>query len=261
MSEDTAAVARRRTGALLAAVAVVVLGLVAVVAGLVVAWGHRGDSVAAPAAVGATTAAVPPAGATVAPAPSSVAGSVVPDELSWVTVAGARVPVSGTAGPRDSGGGRARGFAHTPLGAVLAAVHISVRLSPQVGPAVFEPTLREQVVGADAAALGRHLDEDYQAARAQLGLPYGAPAGRLYSTTTGYRVDLPGPDAATVWLLIEGPGHDGGSVLVAVVTQVRWTGTDWALRAPSRGDWSTDAAVVTDPTGYTRFPNRSADGG
>jgi hypothetical protein len=144
---------------------------------------------------------------------------------------------------------------------VLAAAGISVRLSPQVGPAVFEPTLHEQVVGADSDALTQHLDEDYQAARAQLGVPYGAPAGRLYSTTTGYRVDMQGPDAATVRLLIEGPGQDGGSVLVALVTHVQWTGSDWVLQAPNRGDWNADAAVVTDASGYTRFPGRPVDGG
>ena len=70
---------------------------------------------------------------------------------------------------------------------MLAAANISVRLSPQVGLAVFEPTVHEQVVGDDTDTLSQHLDDDYQAARAQLGLPYGAPAGRLYSTTAGPR--------------------------------------------------------------------------
>ncbi len=70
-----------------------------------------------------------------------------------------------------------------------------------------------------------------------------------------------GTDAATVRLLIEGPGQSGGSVMVALVTHVQWTGADWALQAPNRGDWNTDAAVVTDASGYTTFPNRPADGG
>ena len=146
----------------------------------------------------------------------------------------------------------------TDAGTGVASVLVDV--SPQVGPGVFGPTLREQVVGPDSDALSQHLDEDYQAARAQLGLPYGAAAGRLYSTTTGYQLDMHGADAATVRLLIEGPGTSGGSVLVALVTHVQWTGADWALQAPNRGDWNTDAAVVTDASGYTTFPNRPADG-
>ncbi len=172
MSDDIARAARRRTRTVVATVAAVILGLAVVVAGLVVTVGHRGDPVRDPAVVPAT-----PAAGTVA---SGSAGSAGPDAVSWSTVAGAKVPVSATAGPSDTSAGRARGFAHTPLGAVLAAANISVRLSPQVGPEVFRPTLREQVVGPDADALAQHLDEDYQAARAQLGLPYGAPAGRLY---------------------------------------------------------------------------------
>jgi hypothetical protein len=118
----------------------------------------------------------------------------------------------------------------------------------------FAATLRDQVVGPDAAALGQRLEEDYQQARAQLGLPYGAAAGRLYSTTRGYRVQAT-TDTATVRLLIEGPGGSGGSVLVALTTQLRWVGGDWVLVAPAGGDWSSVATPVTDPSGYTRFPD------
>lgn len=252
MSNDIARAARRRTRAVVATVAAVILGLVIVVAGLVVAVGHRGYPVRDPAVVPATSASGTNS--------SGSAGTAGADAVSWSTVAGAKVPVSATAGPLDTSAGRARGFAHKPLGAVLCAANISVRLSPQVGPDVFAPTLREQVVGPDRDALSQHLDEDYQAARAQLGLPYGGQAGRLYSTTIGYRVDMLGTEAATVRLLIEGPGTNGGSVMVALVTRVQWTGTDWVLQAPNRGDWSTDVAVVTDASGYTTFPNRPADG-
>jgi len=252
MSDDIARAARRRTRTVVGTVAAVILGIAVVVAGLVVAVGHGGSPVPDPALGSATPAADAAA--------SGSAGSAGPDAVTWSTVAGAKVPVSATAGPSDTNAGRARGFAHTPLGAVLAAANISVRLSPQVGPDVFAPTLREQVVGPDTDALSQHLDEDYQAARAQLGLPYGAAAGRLYSTTTGYQLDMHGADAATVRLLIEGPGQAGGSVLVALVTHMQWTGADWALQAPNRGDWNTDAAVVTDTSGYTTFPNRPTDG-
>jgi hypothetical protein len=246
MSGDIADVARRRTRAMVATIAAVLLGLAFVVAGLVVAFGHPGDPVPGPAVV------------TVVPETGTASGPAQPGKraaVRWSTVAGARVPVSEASGPFDSHNGRARGFAHTQLGAVLAAANISVRLSPQAGPSVFEPTVHEQVAGPDADALLEQLEEDYQAARAQLGLPYGASAGRLYSTTIGFQAEMQGTDAATVRLLIEGPGHDGGSVLVSLATLVQWTGADWLLQAPNRGDWNTDAAVVTDSSGYTRFPD------
>ena len=49
--------------------------------------------------------------------------------------------MSAATGPRQTVGGLARGFAHTQAGAVVAAVHLLVRTTAQVGPAVFDPTL------------------------------------------------------------------------------------------------------------------------
>src|SRR5437762_155906 len=112
MSDDIARAARRRTRMVVATVAIVIVGIAVVVAGLVVAVGHRSDPVPDPAG-GPVNAAGGMAGATV---PSGSAGAVGPDAVSWSTVAGAKVPVSATAGPSDTNAGRSRGFAHTPLG-------------------------------------------------------------------------------------------------------------------------------------------------
>ncbi|SNT65697.1 hypothetical protein SAMN05421812_12540 [Asanoa hainanensis] len=256
MTDDIALRARRRTRAIGVVASTVLLAITAGVTGLVVALngqtgatatGQGGPGTAGPGALHVTTEPADPA--PLSTAPSST--------VAWTTVAGAGVPVSATAGPADSAGGRARGFARTPFGAVLAAAHISVRLSPQAGPAVFEPTLRDQVVGPDAAALADRVEDDYQQARAQLGLPHGEPAGRLYSTIRGYQVDVESIDRPTVRLLIEGPGASGGSVLVSLVSELQWVDGDWALVAPADGDWSTETSVVTDGAGFKRF----ADGG
>lgn len=257
MSDDIAARARRRTAVVVAAVAGIVLVIVATGAGLVLLLGHRdrpmpGSATAtAPSTVDSGTAT-----SSTSPPPRAAPTSPrAPDGLAWTTVAGARVPASATAGPRDTADGRARGFTQSPLGAVLAAAHLSVRLCPQVGPGVFVPTLREQVIGGNAAALGQQLDDDYEQARAQLGLPYGEPAGRLYSTARGYQVDLDTPTTASVRLLIEGPGKAGTTVLVELRLQMQWIGADWALLAPPGGTWEAATALVTDTTGYTRFPD------
>jgi len=256
MTDDITARARRRTTTLLAAGTAVVLVVAAAVTGLVALLGHRDFPVPQPVphASGIADRDTGPAPPAPSMSPSAPGTSAATDDLSWATLAGARVPVSRSAGPRDTSAGRARGFAPTPLGAVLAAVHISLRLSPQVGPAVFEATLREQVVGGDTAALGQHLAEDYEQARARLGLPYGAPAGQLYATARGYQVEANEPTTATVRLLIEGPGTSG-SVLVALTLHTQWVGSDWALLAPPGGTWDTTAAVVTDASGYTDFPD------
>ena len=122
MTDDITLAARRRTRALVAAVAAVVLIVVAVVGGLVATVGRRGNPAPAPPSAITATAAQS------APQP----GPTPPVALQWVTVLGAHLP-AGADGPRDTSAGRARGFAHTPMGAVFAAAHISVRLSPQAG--------------------------------------------------------------------------------------------------------------------------------
>ncbi|MEV4212590.1 hypothetical protein [Micromonospora sp. NPDC049662] len=255
MTDDIALRARRRTRAIVVVASAALLTITAGVTGLVVAL----DSRTAPAAKQGSAV---PAESDEPDVKTGLAGPVPmspgpSSEVAWTTVAGAGVPVSATAGPADTAGGRARGFARTPLGAVLAAAHISVRLSPQAGPAVFESTLRDQVVGPDAAALADRVEDDYQQARAQLGLPHGEPAGRLYSTIRGYRIDVESTDRTTVRLLIEGPGGSGGSVLVSLVAELQWVDGDWSLVAPADGDWSTATSVVTDAAGFKRF----SDGG
>jgi hypothetical protein len=243
VNPDIASQARRRTLHLAALIAVAVLMVIGTV--LVALTARHAPAPPVPAAsTGAATTAAP----SIAPTPSTL-----DTNLTWTTVAGARVPVSAIAGPSATTGDRARGFGHSALGAVLAAAHISVRLCPQVGPAVFGPTLREQVVGDSAAALGERLAGDYERARAGLDLPHGEPAGRLYSTARGYQVALDSPTTATVRLLIEGPGQDG-TVLVALTLRTRWTSGDWRLVAPRGGLWDDDTALVTDTTGFTRFP-------
>ncbi|MFC5001997.1 hypothetical protein ACFPIJ_29710 [Dactylosporangium cerinum] len=242
MTDDITLAARRRTRALVAAVAAVVLIVVAVVGGLVATVGRRGNPAPAPPSASTATAAQS------APQP----GPTTPAALEWVTVAGAHLP-AGADGPRDTSAGRARGFAHTPMGAVFAAAHISVRLSPQAGPAVFEPTLREQVVGPEANRLLAALEEEYQELRAQFGVAAGEPVGQLYSTVTGYRIGSALPDVIEVGLLIEGPGQSGPA-RVALSAQMRWVDGDWALQAPHGGDWNTAVVLVSTTAGYTGFP-------
>lgn len=257
MTDDIAARARRRTAAVVATASAAVLAATVTVAGLLLLLGQRGapvpDGPPAPTAPTAFASPVAPAGPTAAPSGSPAAPGQAVDDLSWTTVAGARVPVSRTAGPRDTTGGRARGFARSPLGAALAAAHLSLRLSPQAGPAVFGPTLREQVVGGDTAALGQHLEQEYEQTRARLGLPYGQPAGRLYSTARGYQVDQDTPTTAAVRLLIEGPGKAGASVLVELRLSTEWIGRDWVLVAPPGGTWNSATALVTNTAGYTPY--------
>jgi hypothetical protein len=183
-------------------------------------------------------------------------GITWPADLTWITVAGLDLPVSATAGPFDLAGGRARGFAQTPAGAVFAALHLLVRTSPQVGPRVWEPALREQVVGPDFEAYVDAVRVDYETAREQVQVPYGEPLGRIYASIGGVRIDAYGPQAASLRLLIEAPGSDGSLARAATVVQVSWSGTDWQLIAPPSGDWARVRVLISATAGFTPLPGR-----
>jgi hypothetical protein len=181
-----------------------------------------------------------------------------PTDLTWITIAGLDLPVSATAGPRDLADGRARGFSQTPPGAVLAALHLLVRTSPQVGPRIWEPTLREQVIGPDVAAYVDAVQLDYETARERLQLAYGEPLGRIYASIGGVRIDAYGAQAASLRVLIEAPGGDGNVARAATIVQVSWSGTDWQPIAPPRGDWASVRVLVpaTAASAYTVLPRR-----
>ncbi|MFF0097692.1 hypothetical protein ACFYO8_00030 [Micromonospora sp. NPDC005257] len=172
-------------------------------------------------------------------------------DLEWVDVAGVSVPVSSHSGPRITSGGQARGFAHDQVGALLAAVHIVVRINPQVGPAVFEPTLRDQVVGPDAAAMRVQVAQAYDELRAQ---PDGQPLGRLNAILRGYRIVSYRDDEAAVRLLTEAPGVNGVPLSVIAEVRARWTGSDWALLAPAGGTFDQTVLAASDADTATFLP-------
>ncbi|WP_328383743.1 hypothetical protein OHQ88_14365 [Micromonospora zamorensis] len=173
--------------------------------------------------------------------------AVLPNDLAWVDVAGVSVPVSTLSGPRISGEGLARGFTRERGGAVLAAVHIVVRVNPHVGPGVFEPTLRTQVVGADAAVMRVQVAQAYDELRGQAGVADGQPVGRLNATLLGYRIVSYTDDETVLRLLTEAPDGSGSALMVSTEVRVRWTGSDWALLAPAGGTFDQAVTVVLDP--------------
>ncbi|GGM24049.1 hypothetical protein ACFFX1_10210 [Dactylosporangium sucinum] len=225
---------RRATAVFLAAAAVA--GLVTVV---LVSVTGAGQPASAP---GATTEPVRSG------VPTGAAGdgaADLPGDLTWADVSGVSLPVSSRSGPHATGGGLARGFAHDRGGAVLAAVHILVRTTPQVGPSVFDATLRTQVVGPDADALRVRVAQDYDNLRGVAGVAYGQPLGRLYTTLRGYRITSYIADEATLGLLTEAGDGRSGTVLAASQVRMRWTGSDWALVAPAGGSFDADVTRAT----------------
>jgi hypothetical protein len=238
MTLDVITAARRRTRRLLLMVA----GTGAVICALVYPLGLYANSRLDDNALPPPTATTPAQGSG-SPAPSAVV--VVPADTTWMTVAGVALPASATGGPRHRDHGLAAGFAHTPAGAVLAGVHLLVNTTPQVGSAVFEPTLRTQVVGEHATAMRAAVEADYR----QLGgdPATGRPVGSLPAALAGVRMATFTDTAARIDLLTVAVDATGTARFFATLIDVCWTGSDWALLAPPAGRWDGTIAEVTSP--------------
>ncbi len=175
-------------------------------------------------------------------------------DLSWTGFHGIALPVSSTAGPRDTRGGLASGFADTPRGALLAAINIGVRTAAQWGTAIFGPTITRQVTGPEATALLRAQSIAYAQLRAVAHVRPGQPTGRGDAAEAGYRFVAYTPAEATVDIVTAGAGDGGTTVLASTRIQVIWQRGDWRVVAPPGGDWANSATAISSLTGYTIFP-------
>jgi hypothetical protein len=205
-----------------------------------------------------------PATAATAPAsPASTAGQGQPQvprvslaSVRWSGFYGVELPVSAQAGPYDTRGGIAAGFAHTPLGALLAAVNIGVRANAQWGPRIFGAVIRGQVTGPDAAALLAGCQAAYGQAAQSGQVAGGQPLGTVDVTEQAFRWITYTPAAAILDLVSAGPGSNGATVRASVQMEVVWAGGDWKVVAPPGGDWGNSAAELSSLAGYTAFPGQ-----
>jgi hypothetical protein len=197
-----------------------------------------------------------------APAPAgSLGGSWQPSSvdlsgLRWSDWHGVDLPSSPAAGPRDTSGGLASGFADTPLGALVAALNIGVRANYQWGPGIFGPTILDQVTGPDAAALLSGCQSSYDQASQAAGVSGGQPLGNAYVSEEAYRLDSWSPAAATIDLVSAGPGDDGVTVHATTRIGLVWSGGDWRVVAPPGGNWAASAGQLSSLSGYTVFPGQ-----
>jgi hypothetical protein len=242
---------RRRLAAFLA----IVLFLIAAAAAHATS-GHTGHGDAAHAARPDSSAAHP------RPAkrdhhPSAARYEAAPGAgLSWTDFHGIKLPTSAQDGPRHMRNGLAWGFTDTPNGALLAAVNIVARTAALWGPAIYQPTIHNQVTGPDNAALLTAAASDYAAMQAAAHVRPGQPVGRGYAAEAGFRFVAYTPADATVDVVTEGPGTGGSTVLVATRIEVVWLRGDWRVVAPPGGDWAHAATVISSLTGYTTFANQ-----
>ncbi|WP_250292714.1 hypothetical protein [Frankia sp. CiP1_Cm_nod1] len=228
-------------------------GLVAVGIAVGLLLGGRGGSPApAPPPTAGTTGPVPAGGGPVLPDP----GLPVLDfsDLTWLDFHGLALPVSPTAGPHILADDRASGFAHTPLGAALAAIHIAVRTDAAVGAYIFEPTIADQTTGVDQPALleQTRMTAAQQAVPARLS---GRFSGQGYRYV-GVRFDAVTPDRVVLYLATGAEDATGITVYAAGRVELRWEREDWRVVAPPGGSWSTVTGRVASTAGFQMFPRR-----
>jgi hypothetical protein len=178
------------------------------------------------------------------PAAAPAAASAQPSAVAWNAVS---LP-AGPDGPQDPTADVATGFAHTELGAALAAAHLSVRIDAFAGPGSFEPTITRQTVGGNPAALLAATRARYRTAAAAAGVADGAaiPTGPV--RIDGWRIDGAwDPDGTTTVHLRVSAGGPATDYAIAVV----WASGDYALVDPTApGTFTTGPA---DPSSYRSF--------
>ncbi|OXM18370.1 hypothetical protein CBI33_27035 [Rhodococcus erythropolis] len=240
-----------REPAMIAAGAVAVL-----VAIFVMASACGGDNPPPPvAAQGGDTAETASSGAATSTASTVAKGSLVPQVpeparsssdadwltrppqgISWQRVDGVPLPFSASDGPTDISGALASGYTHTPQGAAVAALQISMRL-------IFSP---------DFAAVVNHQtsvseDERRQLLTARSAQP-SIDADAVGASTlqpAAFKVGDYSDAAATIYFAYP---TQTGSYRVAR-TAVEWSGGDWKYT----GRMSSSAPELPDTTDLSTF--------
>jgi hypothetical protein len=152
-------------------------------------------------------------------APPQVTGPAI----AWARLGPQPVPVSPTHGPADTGHGLAAGFSRDELGAVLAAINISVRLTGRAGPPVYETTARLQCVGDINAAIGAIRGQRSTAAAGST-----TPSEYFYRITSGD----PSGDLVVVSIAATTPQSRSLGGYTELTRTLQWIDGDWKLHVP-----------------------------
>jgi hypothetical protein len=158
--------------------------------------------------------------------------TVAPRDITWRVLNGAKIPVSASAGPLKTTGPLLWCFAHTPMGAVMAAHVISRQMS---GPHWRTVSQQQLVPG---------LSRDYfDAMRESLEDPGPEQAT---ATLAGFRVVRYSDRTATIRVLV----RHATTLHVCVDYTVDWDGVDWRLRPLSTGGLHTRVTPVVSLVGF-----------
>ncbi|NKY43599.1 hypothetical protein [Nocardia cerradoensis] len=145
-------------------------------------------------------------------------------------------------GPHTVTGAVATGFAHTPAGAALAAIHATVRMS-------VAPDDQWATIGQEMLAPGAGRD-DWAVARAQMSIttPITGPPPKIL----GYRITGYTPDRADTAIYTQQPDTS----LTCNTATVIWQAGDWKLLLPDGHHPALVTAANALPTDTILLPIR-----
>ena len=188
---------------------------------------HNTHSTAQQPAASTTTPTSNPTSSTACtlpPGSQAIPSSSPPVGTQWATVGSMQVPQAPNLyGPQRTHGVFNTCFAHSPSGALLAALNLWAETTAADPSQVFQ----KLAVGAP-----KNLGNNSR-------LDASGPV-----QFAGYRYDSYTPTQATIAVVIKG----AQGKLVAAVTPMRWVGTDWRYVFPPNGTPSLQ--VISDLTGY-----------
>jgi hypothetical protein len=160
-----------------------------------------------------------------------------PSDVTWQTLGKSAVPVSRSAGPFRVNDKTAAGYAHTPVGAIVAAAQLGLRSDFYAGRPIWEATITEQFVP------GRNRDRLLERMRSRAPEPAGAPLTQI----AGFLYQAYSADTAVIGLMFQAIGA-GDSKFITTVT-LQWRGGDWRMVAPPDGAWGSLVHWAEDWTG------------
>ena len=228
--------ARERLGRTWTVTAAAIVALI-ILAAVVVIFATRGGDKAPAASPRKPSPAAPSAArGRSAPAQDQTVPTSPPAGVTWSLFQGVALASSATAGPARVDGPVYSGYAHTPVGALLAANQIGVRylLTPGNG---WRRVVEQQVVPGP----GRDV---FIVNRAKVTTTEAAPG--TYGQLAGFRFVTYTPDVAVIQFVTR---FSSGTLQVTTNT-MQWASGDWKLQLQPDGGSSPTAQRIDNLSGY-----------
>jgi hypothetical protein len=196
---------------------------------------------AAPSSVPTTTPRATASGCHL-PAGSQDVLTVAPAGITWQLWQGIALPYSKTAGPGVVQGDVARCYAHSPLGALLAAVQISYRFVAS-NSNDWQSIVYQQLMPGP----GRNVVISTEKAAAKQPNPPSSTG--TYSQVAGFSFVTYTSEVAVIDLVAR---SDNGVMQVGTFT-VQWSSGDWKLAVQPDGSFTPPVQPVSSIVGYVEW--------